>query len=114
MVSRTNLVVATISFLAGLAVYDIFLVDLYLASKTVPTKTETICPSESTFTNVWNDWSYNYINENPYNSVDEQMNDWNTLMVQNNCGDEWFDPLADLIEQQAASGTPVYWEHDTN
>lgn len=38
------------------------------------------------------------------------MSDWNALMVQNDCGEEWFDPLDDLIEQQTASATPVYWD----
>jgi hypothetical protein len=67
------------------------------------------CPTETTFTEIWNHWSYEYINSNPYAGVDEQMDDWNALMVQNGCSEEWFDPLADLIEQQGASGTPVYW-----
>ena len=72
------------------------------------------CPTESNFTDVWNSWSYNYINKNPHNSVEEQMQDWNALMRVNECGEEWFDPLADLIEQQTASATPVYWEYDSN
>ena len=72
------------------------------------------CPTESTFTNMWNSWSFDYINENPYNRVDEQMQDWNTLMQLNGCGEEWLDPLTDLIEQQNNVGTPVHWYHEAN
>jgi len=98
----------------------VVIVCLYYNSQTPKITTEVItseqseCPTDATFTEMWNRWSFDYINENPMNGIEAQMQDWNTLMVQNNCGEEWFDPLADLIEQQRASATPVYWEYDSN
>lgn len=114
---KTRISIAIISFLLGLLVYDVFLIDLYIDSKT-PDKNDpptelaieyVQCPNEANFNEVWNQWSYEYINGNPYADVDEQMSTWNALMVQNGCPEHWFDPLSELIEQHGASGTPVYW-----
>ena len=67
------------------------------------------CPTKDNFEQLWNIWSYEYINQNPDADVDTQMADWNSKIMTNGCGEEWLNPLADLIEQHGASGTPVYW-----
>ena len=108
-----KILIAVLSFVAGIVVYQIFL----LSEQTVATESGdevdyVRCPSEENFNEVWNYWSYEYINDNPDAGVDEQMGAWNTLMFQNGCGPEWFNPLSDLIEQHGASGTDVYWYHE--
>ncbi len=70
------------------------------------------CPTESTFTEFWNAWSYQYLSDNPNADIYMQMEDWNTLVVLNECGNEWLDPLDDIIKEYSASSTPVYW-YDT-
>lgn len=76
------------------------------ATTTAPDHT---CPTEENFNEFWNEWSLQYVNDNPYATVEMQMEDWNYLVNLYECGEAWFDPLANLIEQQATSGTPVYW-----
>lgn len=84
---------------------------LYLQKSNSPPIT-TVCPTESTFTEFWNAWSYQYLTDNPDADIDMQMQDWNTLVVINDCGKEWLNPLDEMIKQNGASGTPVYW-YDT-
>ena len=97
-------------FLAGLQVYHVFLIDTDSDTlNQTPAVEYVACPTEETFNQLWNQWSYEYINQNPYATIDDQMGAWNALMFQNGCGPEWYNPLSDLIEQQGASGTQVYW-----
>ena len=63
------------------------------------------CPDEEIFERFWNSWSYDYLNNNPGVHIDTQMSDWNNLMIANDCGEEWLNPLDDLIEQYRASTT---------
>jgi hypothetical protein len=91
----------------------IYLHDSSIATSENQRGLDSTCPTTDTFNTIWNQWSYEYINDNPYAVVDEQMDAWNAQMVQNGCSEEWLDPLADLIEQQAASSTSVYW-YDSN
>jgi|GEM_PF-3177140 len=72
------------------------------------------CPTEDNFEMVWNIWSYEYLNANPGVDVDTQMAAWNAEVLGNGCNEEWLNPLDDLIAEQAASSTPVYWEYDAN
>jgi len=72
------------------------------------------CPTTDTFTAIWNTWSYEYLTDNPGVNIDTQMDAWNAKIITNGCNEEWLDPLDDLIEQQAASSTSVYWYEDTN
>ena len=67
------------------------------------------CPTESNFTEFWNAWSYQYLTDNPNSDIDMQMEDWNTLVVFHGCGEEWLNPLDEMIEEHGASSTPVYW-----
>lgn len=63
------------------------------------------CPDEESFTEFWNSWSFQYLTDNPDVDVDTQMDDWNALMVANECGEAWFNPLDDLINAYLASST---------
>lgn len=95
---RNKIVIAIVAFIVGLTVYDVFIVDLYVATK-VPEPVEYVtCPNEQNFNEVWNHWSYGYLVANPGVGIDTQMNDWNVLMVQNGCDEEWLNPLDDLID----------------
>lgn len=80
-----------------------------IATTAAPDRT---CPTEENFNEFWNEWSLQYINDNPYATVEMQMEDWNYLVNLYECGDEWLDPLSGLIEQHGASGTQVYWYTD--
>ena len=71
--------------------------------------TAKICPTESTFEEFWNAWSYQYLTDNPNADIDTQVEDWNTLVALNECGEEWLDPLDEMIKEYGASGSPVYW-----
>ncbi len=71
-----------------------------------------ICPTEADFEEFWNAWSYQYLTDNPNADIDMQMEDWNTLVVLNDCGEEWLNPLDEMIKEYSASSTPVYW-YDT-
>ena len=105
-------------WLSGLGVCILLVVGIFvLAADTSSTTTRAAtpnhtCPTEDTFNEFWNQWSFQYINDNPYATIEMQMEDWNYLVNLYECGEEWLDPLADLIEQQGASGTPVYWYAD--
>ncbi|MBY0537813.1 hypothetical protein K2P47_00255 [Patescibacteria group bacterium] len=77
-----------------------------------PATVTTVCPTESNFEQFWNDWSYQYLTDNPDVDIDTQMEDWNTLVVLHDCGEEWLNPLDEMIKEHGASGTPVYW-YDT-
>ena len=120
--NKTDAVIGTTLLVLVIFVGVFILLDLGISTKQTSPNEDTSapeiqyvhCPDQENFTDVWNSWSYEYINDNPYNSVDEQMRDWNELMLNNSCGDEWLNPLDDLIEQQSASGTPVYWKYDSN
>ncbi len=74
--------------------------------------TAKICPTDTNFEEFWNAWSYQYLTDNPDADIDMQMEDWNTLVGLNDCGEEWLDPLDEMIKEYSASGTPVYW-YDT-
>jgi len=73
-----------------------------------------LCPTTNTFTTIWNTWSYEYLTDNPAVDVDTQMDAWNAKIITNGCDEEWLDPLDDLIEQESASATPVYWYNESN
>ena len=74
--------------------------------------TEKYCPTETNFEEFWNAWSYQYLTDNPNAGIDTQMEDWNTLVALNDCGEEWLNPLDEMIKEYGASSTPVYW-YDT-
>jgi hypothetical protein len=74
--------------------------------------TAKICPTEANFEEFWNAWSYQYLTDNPDADINMQMEDWNTLVGLNDCGEEWLNPLEEMIKENGASGTPVYW-YDT-
>lgn len=94
---RQKIIIAVISFLAGLLVYDVFLVDLYVAKKINEVdETERICPTRSSFTAVWDEWSNQFFAENPDVGSEAQLQEWNSLMVGIGCP-EWVDPFRDVV-----------------
>lgn len=83
-----------------------------LVQPAVEAATAKICPTEANFEEFWNAWSYQYLTDSPDADINMQMEDWNTLVVLNECGEEWLNPLDEIIKENGASSTPVYW-YDT-
>lgn len=100
MVNKNIIITAIVSFIAGLSVYHVFLVDRQVTIPAIeePEYDYLYCPDEENFDRFWNAWSTTYLTNNPNVDVDTQMNDWNTLMIENGCGEQWLNPLDDLIE----------------
>jgi len=66
------------------------------------------CPTDAeSFAMYWNGWSADYLTYHPEADVDTQMDEWNIMMTQNDCGDEWIDPLDDLIADYLESTSTV-------
>ena len=66
------------------------------------------CPTgAASFNAYWNNWSSDYLAYHPDADVDTQMDAWNALMGENQCGDEWIDPLDDLISDYQESTSTV-------
>lgn len=99
------------AFMAGLVVYDILFIDLYLATSNLDDSDTKFlqCPTEGNFNDFWNAWSYEYLTKYPQSDVNIQMDTWNAWVTERGCSEEWLDPLDDVIEQYGESGTPVYW-----
>jgi hypothetical protein len=115
IMQRNYIIIALVSFLAGLLVYDVFLVDLYLSTRE-PKQNEQEsdikflnCPYVGNFNDFWNTWSYEYLSKYPQSDVNMQMDAWNKWIIERGCSEEWLNPLDDVIKQYGASGTPVYW-----
>ncbi len=110
---KKEIIIAVVSFVAGLAVYDIFIVDLYLATKAPENiTTEKVCPTRASFTTVWNKWSEKFFSENPGAGSEAQLQEWNSLMVGIGCP-EWIDPFKNVIAtttytNESGSITEVY------
>lgn len=49
------------------------------------------CPSEENFSQVWNNWSKDFLVENPDAGDTGLMEGWKALMATNGCSDEWLD-----------------------
>lgn len=94
MVAKISIAIA--SFLAGLIVYDVFFVDSYLESKETPNEQVEICPSRSSFVEVWDKWTDTFIAENPGAGSEAQLQEWNDLMVGIGCP-EWVDPFRNVV-----------------
>ena len=105
MTSWKHIITALVAFIAGLVVYDVFLVDLYLETKTSNSTEYVQCPTTDNFNEAWNRWSYDYLLANPGVDIGTQMSDWNALMIQNVCDEKWLNPLDDLIEDYMATTT---------
>ena len=110
---KKEIIIAVTAFIAGLAVYDIFFVDLYLATKVEETNTpERVCPTRASFPEVWNMWSDKFSEENPGAGSEGQLREWNSLMVGIGCP-EWVDPFKNVVSSQtvttpSGSTTEVY------
>ena len=109
-----HIIIAVVSFVVGLLVYDVFFVDLYLTSKESAESNVNFleCPYAGNFNDYWNAWSYEYITKYPQSDVNMQMDAWNDWITERDCNEEWLNPLDNVIEQYGASGIPVYW-YDT-
>ena len=85
---RNKIVIAIVSFLAGLLVYDVFIVDLYLATKESPDAkpvVEVECPGEQFLYETGMAWSDSFWEENP-NATDAQWTEaWNGMISEAGC-----------------------------
>ena len=116
MVTKKLVIIAIVSFIAGLLVYDAFFVDLYLESKENPDEqAERICPSRSSFTAVWEAWTNQFLAENPGAGSEAQLQEWNNLMIGIGCP-EWADPFRNVIATStytnANGSTSVIYQYE--
>lgn len=112
---KIKLLIAVVSFLAGLLVYDVFFVDLYLTTKESPdTKPvdEVECPGEKFLYETGMEWSDSFWKQNP-NATDEQWTEaWNSMISDAGC-DEYQVSVEDiyysglLSDLLYASGTDI-------
>ncbi len=106
---RKELLTGLLSFTAGLLVYHLVLVER--PPETVPPASikKFVCPTEETFSDYWNTWSFDYLTMRPGVDIYTQLNDWRLFLESNECNLHWHRKIVDLIEQNSVSGTPVYW-----
>lgn len=87
---RSHIIISIISFLAGLLVYDVFIVDLYLATKEQPAEMQAIqidCPGEQFIADSMLNWSREYDEKYPDSTIEDKITDWNTLLLAIGCDD---------------------------
>jgi len=78
--------VALIAFIAGLLVYDVFLVDLYLDSKQEePQVLEIKCPGEGFVAQAGVTWTREYDEKYPNATLEEKVADWNKMLYAMKC-----------------------------
>jgi hypothetical protein len=81
--------IAIVSFIAGFAVYDIFFVDLYLATKTSSADEASVvapeCPGEKYLYDTGFTWTEQFWQQNP-NATDADWTDaWNSMLREIGC-----------------------------
>ena len=91
MNKSTAIVIALVAFIAGLTTYHFF-----IGADTAASPNTTTCPTDATFTAIWNTWSQEYLSENPGADGDDQVREWNMLMEGIGCP-EWVNPFEDAI-----------------
>lgn len=90
MVTKKLVVTTVVAFIAGFAVYDIFFVDLYLATKEQPTEakaTKPKCPGEQFVYESGMTWTQQFWEQNPNATDAEWTEAWNRMLEEFGCTD---------------------------
>lgn len=87
---KREIIIATIAFVAGFAVYDIFFVDLYLATKESTNAKQVLeieCPGEKYLFDTGFTWTEQFWQQNP-NATDADWTEaWNSMLREIGCDD---------------------------
>lgn len=88
MVTKKLLITAVVSFIAGLLVYDVFFVDLYLATKKQSIEsqvTQPVCPGEKYVYDIGFSWTEEFWEQNPNATDAEWTESWNSMLEEVGC-----------------------------
>ncbi len=87
---KIKLLIAVVSFLAGLLVYDVFIVDLYLATKEssdAKPVVEVECPGEKYLYDIGFTWTEQFWQQNPTATDADWTEAWNSMLREIGCYD---------------------------